>query len=550
MAAEIKVGIGADVKPLEQGLKTAEKSIKAFDASASKSVEKLGASSIKAGQSLTDLNRIVQDAPFGFVAIQNNISPLIESFGRLKQESGGMGGAVKALGAALSGPAGLGLAVAAVTSGLTFLAQHPEAITNAFNTLTGATNNLNEAQTLYNGTLAESVSSVQGEISNINSLLAVARDETLSKNQRLEAVKELNSRYPELNDNIKLEGINSKETTDLVNKLNTALITKAKIQAVQELIGQEFKKQLEAQNTSLQSQAGFLDKVTAAFQLGLGPTGAFIANQTLINSGAEESNKTLDKSKQTITGLETILQQLNTELAKTGNLFVDTPKKVSKSVDTIKDKMKELKDVFSIQDQVFIKGFKTPPLDTSSLQIANDQIENHRREMKAHFQLLKEDVNNFGPALEQALGSAFSGVGEALGSALANGGNIVDALGKSLLSIVGGIATQLGQAAIGIGVAMLGIKAAFKNPFSAIAAGVALVALGSFISNSVSKIPTGGGQETSSFSPSIGSGFTPSAPGGNFGIPRQDVFIPSTVLKGNDIVISYNRTTALNGRTG
>ncbi len=98
----------------------------------------------------------------------------------------------------------------------------------------------------------------------------------------------------------------------------------------------------------------------------------------------------------------------------------------------------------------------------------------------------------FSNIIHQGFTDAFTGMGEAIGSSLANGTNMLQALGSVLLSTIGNMATQLGKAAIAIGVGMKSIKLAFKNPFTAIAAGVALVALGSFISNKVSKMTSGG----------------------------------------------------------
>lgn len=64
-----------------------------------------------ATQSLTNLSRVAQDLPYGFIGIANNLNPLLESFQRLKQESGSSKEALKALGNSLMGAGGLGLAL-------------------------------------------------------------------------------------------------------------------------------------------------------------------------------------------------------------------------------------------------------------------------------------------------------------------------------------------------------------------------------------------------------------------------------------------------------
>jgi hypothetical protein len=69
-----------------------------------------------ATQSLVNLSRVAQDAPYGFMGIANNLNPLLESFQQLSKKSDGAGGALKAMVAGLTGPAGLGLALGVVSS--------------------------------------------------------------------------------------------------------------------------------------------------------------------------------------------------------------------------------------------------------------------------------------------------------------------------------------------------------------------------------------------------------------------------------------------------
>lgn len=69
-----------------------------------------------ATNALTNLSRVAQDAPYGFIGIANNLNPLLESFQRLSKDAGGAGGALKSMVAGLTGPAGIGIALGVVSS--------------------------------------------------------------------------------------------------------------------------------------------------------------------------------------------------------------------------------------------------------------------------------------------------------------------------------------------------------------------------------------------------------------------------------------------------
>ena len=110
--------------------------------------------------------------------------------------------------------------------------------------------------------------------------------------------------------------------------------------------------------------------------------------------------------------------------------------------------------------------------------------------------LLAQQFNDqVGPIIQGGLQQMATGIGEALGQAMASGGSAVEGLATVLLNGIGNMATQLGQLAIGTGLAIEGIKKALQslNPVVAVAAGIALVALGAIVKAKAASIGKGGG---------------------------------------------------------
>lgn len=105
---ELKLKISSDVAQGVNGIKQFNKEI-----------AKVPNASGAATNSLINLSRVAQDAPFGFIGIANNINPLLESFQRLQKETGSTKLSLQALGASMLGGGGLGLAIGVITSLLT-----------------------------------------------------------------------------------------------------------------------------------------------------------------------------------------------------------------------------------------------------------------------------------------------------------------------------------------------------------------------------------------------------------------------------------------------
>ncbi|MDJ1505523.1 tape measure protein [Xanthocytophaga agilis] len=138
-----------------------------------------------------------------------------------------------------------------------------------------------------------------------------------------------------------------------------------------------------------------------------------------------------------------------------------------------------------------------------------------------------DTVQAFSVSVKQALEAfatdTIASFGDALGATIA-GLDGFDGFGKALLSSVGDLAQQLGKLTIGFGVAMLGIKIGLQslNPYVAIAAGTALVALGAYVKGAVSNMGSGIGSGSAS-SASIQSGLSSSGGSTASAIRTQEV---------------------------
>ena len=104
-------------------------------------------------------------------------------------------------------------------------------------------------------------------------MVAVAKDETLSKEDRIKAIEKLNALSPEYLGNLTLENISTEEGARLLNAYVTALDKKALAQAVSNKKQELFAKLLDQENSSLEENIGWTDKA-AAVLLNYGNTNA------------------------------------------------------------------------------------------------------------------------------------------------------------------------------------------------------------------------------------------------------------------------------------
>lgn len=329
---QLQINIGADTRNLEQGLQRATAAVETFD----KSVKQTTANSGKATLALTNLGRVASDAPFGFIAIANNIEPLIQSFQSVRKESGSVGGALKALGSSLAGPGGLLLGFTLVSSAITVAVQKYGSLGGAIDALFGKQDALNgeirsaaESYAKYNEQLKASLTiqsnaagSVQGEISRVQALAGIVNSTTASYLQRNNALNELakinKTYFGDLDD----ESVKLGKLTEAVDAY-----TRANVQAA---ISKAFESEIAATSVELSKQERVLGKLitrlgeTATAQNKVSqtlPGLAQAAEQSRVGSAAINATQAYIQQNTAVNELRDRIKELNGELNKSVNSY-------------------------------------------------------------------------------------------------------------------------------------------------------------------------------------------------------------------------------------
>jgi TP901 family phage tail tape measure protein len=110
--------------------------------------------------------------------------------------------------------------------------------------------------------------------------------------------------------------------------------------------------------------------------------------------------------------------------------------------------------------------------------------------------IAQENALAVGAIVTGGLQGIAAGMGEALGEAIANGGNLVGALASTMLTGLANMAIQMGKLVLANGIAIEAIKEALTSLSGplAIAAGIALIAIGSAVKAGAANIGKGKGK--------------------------------------------------------
>lgn len=293
-------------------------------------LQKIGRRGGSATSAITSFSQVIQDAPFGIRGVANNLEQLSTQLIFLQQSAGGSRAAMRALLSSLAGPAGILVAISLVTASMNALSTSSVRLSDVLNFLIGDTNDLAKAQRALAEASRETIGNAQSEITTLNALLEVARDNTRSTEERQRAIAKINEDYPKLIENLNLENIGTEKVTEAVDKLSDSLVRQAKIRGAQNLIAEETAKILELQEKSAIDAANAWDLIVAAAN----PASAAL---TLITRGAERQSQQISEAEERIQQFTDRLRELIGEDIDEEGVFTDIKKKVDEIVDRSKD---------------------------------------------------------------------------------------------------------------------------------------------------------------------------------------------------------------------
>lgn len=499
-----RLKIGLDTSEINSQIKDAKASLNSLKTTVKDTGAQIGGQFTKqvgnGGNTLMQFSRIAQDAPYGIIGIGNNITATAESFSYLKQQTGSTGGALKALASSLMGTGGILLGVSLLTTGLTLLSQSGLSVGDVFNKLTGNTDAYADALKKANSE-AYNDKGVQQAVTNVNQLnieVGLAKQGFIEKDQ---VVKHYNETMGKTTGIVK----SLDEVEQQLVKNGDAYIKMTLYKAAATLALEEAaKSQLEAEKTrqkKLADFASFNDKVTIATseREDSEANKAFVREQNkirLIELQKKRKQEEININQNAANANLSIAKKFEEDAAKIAkdfkfNFFGDnketktfkTPQVTGVSNNIIPAPIFDINGIATFNGQVDDFGNKIKQLPgifkTTLIQIPA-LVSDALTQYKAIIYDFTAELNNL---IQNSVPTAIADLGTALGTALANGGDVVNALGSSLLKSLGSFVSQLGGMLIQYGLLLVGFgkaQLAFTvgDPVTKIGAGIAMIALG------------------------------------------------------------------------
>jgi hypothetical protein len=566
--ADMEIKVGAEVSGAIAGLnqvqnelnQTAKAAI-GFDDDLQKAASKLkqlpGVTN-QATFTLNNFTRVVQDAPFGIRGVANNIDPLVESFLLLRNQTGSTSGALKGMLQALTGPAGILLAVSTVTS---LMVVFSDELAKVFGFAKKAETGVKDLKDGINDIFTETAK----EATAVNGFIAILKNETETRKRKLEALKELKDIQPDIFGGLELEGqavrgLDVAYSNYLENQ-KTVIAVKVKQLQLEQLLEQQLRQQ---GITLVGVQKTFFEGTKRLQQLRENDPALQGGD---INQVKEFYNNIEDANTKAAKALQGQIDEVFKDIIELSKGIKTTPiKEVEIKPKKIKIDNKESKveiekpielpslqfgelNTKSISDLLreYFKGTteeaelsKVAIEDLGKLDISSEFLKDPKA-LEALFKILKErmdEITQIGAIVGSVLTPAFSGLFEEI----ENGGDAIQAFFKGLGQGIKQLVQAFIQTAAIAGVVSLITGVPFAASFQTLS--------GRILPGRASGGPVSGGNPyligergPELFVPSVSGSVIPnnsigSFMGGMFGGRNSG----STTLRGQDIILAYART--------
>jgi hypothetical protein len=473
----------------------------------------LPSTSNQATNALTNLSRVAQDAPYGFIGIANNLNPLLESFQRLKVEAGSTGGALKQMAQGLMGPAGIGLALGAVSS--IIIAFGPKIAD-----FIKGTNEASKAEDKFATSLKDARAEASETGIRLQAYLTISENANVSEERRSEAFKAVVSELAKVNSAYASTITNVDQARKAVDLYTQSLVNQALTSRYIDQIADKTIALADANKKILLSGREYYKQLAIGNSLINQNVYATIGQADVINNAAKaniNARKEANGLKTEIIGLKTVVNDLYVAATKDPFFtFNKGAKDLAKSTKEVADNIQKIGG----QGKPITEGMTapvlmerggvpsiTPPTENAPLggrESGFNAIVNSYEILKASqalkgYNMQLELANNITDTITPAFQTMFQ--------AMANGESIGQALQATFQQIVAQLTAMIVKALV----------------FKAVMSALGLPTFGG-----------GGGGGFANFSP-----FSSSNEGGGF------------VLRGQDLVLAMQRSnSALNLRRG
>jgi methyl-accepting chemotaxis protein len=541
----IEVEIVAKVEGLTAGVNTATGQLDKLGKSAEGTAPKFGRlSDATRNYNAVGVNfaRLIQDAPFGIIGVGNNITALAESFDQARNKGQSF---TQILGGIFSSGNLVTLGISALVTAWTLYEQ-----------------NAKKAESITDKT-SEAFKELSDQIDKTASTLATVEFASKIVEDQLLLIKSTDKTSTIFRDF-------GTATEEAFQKLNPQQLTQIKttfqelanvqIQNIGNQLGYNRKQVLEF-IASLKGNTAEFEKLDPKIRDSVSSYNSLQEKVKIAGGQLEFFNDKAEKLPKGKTALEKYSEKwdefnLRQEIAREfQDKLTESTKNYQKEIDkvarAIGDVQKFGKQV-SVKIKTEVEGFEEETAGPMPFKNFLDLVA---------FQLdklpqLEERVSDFAKTINDLLkGSvtdAFIDLGYTIGETLASGGNVLKAVGGSLLKSFGKFLGQFGQQLIAYGVAASAfgkVSLALANPGSAIiaaplaiAAGIALTAIAGVIGGLGRKGPGGGGGGGGAGGGSAAAGGTSFAGGGQGALFQQNRDLNGElVVRGQDLVYVFGQ---------